>query len=46
MGKKGPKTMKGIQRKLATGDGRKKSPAEKFLEESLGIKEKKVKKKK
>jgi hypothetical protein len=45
MAKKEPKTLKGIQRKLATGDGRKKSPAEKFVEEAFGIKEKQVKKK-
>lgn len=43
MAKKEPKTMRGIQRKLMTGDGRKKSSVEKFIEGALG-KEKQVKK--
>lgn len=46
MAKKGPKTPRGIERKLLTGDGRKKSPAEKLVDEAFGIKEKQVKRKK
>ena len=37
MAKKGPKTPRGIERKLLTGDGRKKSPAEKLVDEAFGI---------
>lgn len=31
MGYKGPKTLRGMERKLATGDGRKSTPVEKTL---------------
>ncbi len=36
MTKKEPKTIRGNERKLLTGDGRKKSPAEKLVEEAFG----------
>ena len=34
---KGPKTLKGKLRKLMTGDGRRKTPAEKATEEALRL---------
>ena len=43
MAKKEPKTMRGIGRKILTGDGRKKSPAEKLVDEAFGIKKKRYK---
>lgn len=46
MAKKEPKTFRGVLRKGMTGDGRKKSPAEKLVEEACGKVKKQVKKKK
>lgn len=34
MAKKGPKTQKGQERKLMTGDGRKRTPVEKAIKEA------------
>lgn len=48
-GKKGPKTEKGIHRKLWTGDGRKKSPVEEIfndIDSIFDVKKKKSSKKK